>query len=191
MKHVIFDMDGTLAEWREVKDPSEYFKKGFFITLKENVGGICKYADTLSKCADGEYKVFVLSAYNPGSSAYEEKQKWCDEHTPHIPREQRLFVPYGTNKAEFYKEMLKKEELTPEDVLVDDYSVNLQDWTTAGGSAIKWLNPFNGKTGTFKGFRTDSVFELSQFIFGRNFEEGDSEGGCECGQRIDWKGDTE
>jgi len=142
-KNFFFDLDGTLAEWRLGVSIEELYTQHYFDTLKPTED-LCA---AVNKAAmERNANVYVLSAYIPGTYALEEKKAWCAEHLPNLSKSSLLFVPCGTDKASFIKNLLKRD-LTENDILIDDYSVNIQAWETAGGIAIKWLNGVNNTTG--------------------------------------------
>lgn len=159
--NVFFDMDGTIAEWRAAVNFSDLFKKGYFRTLAPT--SLSGYANQLAENGSG-VDAYILSAYLPESYAFAEKNEWADEHVPNFDRDHRIFVHDGVCKAEAIVEAMNRP-LTEHDILVDDYTLNLNAWQAAGGKAIKWLNGINGLGGRFDGPRTDSVEELHRMIF--------------------------
>lgn len=42
------------------------------------------------------------------------------------------------------------ENLSADDILIDDYSSNLVSWVASGGKGIKLLNEVNGHNGTYR-----------------------------------------
>lgn len=161
MKKVIYvDLDGTAAEWRSAASLSDLYQKGYFATLRPTE--VASFINKLVKNDEAEF--FTLSAYILDSPAYEDKNWWIDKHMPNIDKQHRIFVPTGVNKAAFVMEAFRRP-LTENDILVDDYSVNLIEWQKAGGKAIKWLNGINGINGTFKGPRVMWLPDLHEAIF--------------------------
>lgn len=159
--NIFFDMDGTLAEWRAAANFSDLFRKGYFRTLAPMP--LTGYANRLAENGSG-VDAYILSAYLPESYAFAEKNEWVDEHVPSIDRAHRIFVHDGVCKAEAIMEAMNRP-LTKCDILVDDYTLNLNAWQMAGGKAIKWLNGINGFGGRFDGLRTGSIEELERMIF--------------------------
>lgn len=159
MKRVYFDLDGTLAEWKTASTMLELQQKDYFFCLKPT--SLIPFANRLAKRRDIE--TMTLSQYLPDTYALEDKNRWCDIYTPDIDKEHRVFIPYGVGKAEFIQKTLRRP-LTMDDILVDDYSKNLKEWSVAGGTAIKWLNGTNGHGGTFRGGRIKRVPELKKMI---------------------------
>ena len=161
IKAVIFDLDGTLAEWKNETTMEELQQKDYFFRLKPT--GLVPFAIRLAKCKDTE--TFILSQYLPDTYALDDKNRWCDVYIPDISKEHRIFVPCGIGKPEYICEALRRP-LNKDDILIDDYSKNLTEWCAAGGTAVKWLNGINGKGGTFPGYRVMWVPDLENFIMG-------------------------
>lgn len=142
-----FDMDGTVSEWRPTSTIEDLYSEGYFLSLAP-CEEIIDAAKALSLAGES---VFVLSCYLSDSKyALEEKQTWIDKHMPFIKDENRLFIPYGQSKTQYMQTHFK---IGIECVLVDDYSVNLHEWASAGGIGVKVLNGINGTKGTWRGIR--------------------------------------
>lgn len=143
------DMDGTLCEWRtDLKSDEELFKKGYFLSLKENPETVKAVKEAIARGTD----VCVLSHYLSDSIfALSEKKEWLQAHLPELKAEKQYFVPYGEKKAAYVLRTEGRAFLSGEDMLLDDYSVNLHDWEANGGRGVKLLNGINGNFGTWKG----------------------------------------
>lgn len=160
ISRLFFDLDGTLAKWQEVSI-EELYRSGYFRELPATK--LAKYANGIAdELREEGIEVFILSSVL-NETARKEKDGWCDEHVPNILREHRLYVPYGSDKAAFVRELFRKP-ISQADVLVDDYSPNLVQWTAWGGNAIKWLNGINGLGNTFKGKRVGTVLALNELL---------------------------
>lgn len=141
------DMDGTLAEWRTGIREEELYEKGYFLNLKPYKTCL----ETIKKCKKKGYEIFILTAYlTPHAKA--EKQRWLDTYLPFVPAKNRLFVPYGQNKARYVEAVLGRA-IRQDDVLLDDHSPNLIHWVNAGGFGVKALNGINGTGGKWQGSR--------------------------------------
>lgn len=150
MKHVFFDMDGTLTEWREIADEAELYRRNYFLSLRPNEDVI----ESARKLSEAGEAVYILSCVLTDSPyAKEEKEAWLRKYAPFIPEEHWLFVPFGTSKPRFLTERLGIPALTSNEILVDDYSANLRDWTENHGLAVKLMNGKNGTKGTWQGLR--------------------------------------
>lgn len=146
MLQFYFDMDGTLAEWKCIKDISVLYMPGYFLDLRPQEHVVKLLLDVL----DAGYPVSVLSACL-GPQQESEKRIWLGrvfgDRRPEIPA---IFVPNGANKSKYVN-------VTNETVLIDDHSPNLVQWSNAnGGIGIKLLNEFNGSGRNWKGPRIDS-----------------------------------
>ena len=71
--------------------------------------------------------------------------EWLDQHMPFIPHDHRLFIHNGIEKIAAVPGGVR-----PSDVLLDDYTLNLNQWAKQA-KAIKLLNGINGTKGTWKG----------------------------------------
>lgn len=143
------DMDGTLAKWGHIDAFEELYQKGYYRNLEPDWNVI----DDVRKLIKAKRKVFICSCYLTDSPyAYLEKKQWLKEYLPFIENENIILIPYGTNKAEYIKEMYGIA-VGKDTVLFDDYTKNLNEWTSEGGFAIKYMNGINGTNGTWTGER--------------------------------------
>ena len=110
MKSLFLDMDGCLAEYKDVPLKALY-EQGYFANLKpiENVvNGLKLFTEE-----HPEVKVSVLSCVlNDRPNAAEEKIAWLKEYCPFLMKSV-YFVPCGTNKS-----ILANDD---ENYLLDDY----------------------------------------------------------------------
>lgn len=140
------DMDGTLAEWRTpfVSSEEQLYRilksKGYFRNLRPHtnvVEGVRKL------CIETDIPVFIASCYIPGCSALQDKKEWLDEYLPELPVRNRIFIPYGCRKEEHVPGGIQEC-----DVLLDDYTKNLKEWS---GIGVKLINPVNHSNRSWKG----------------------------------------
>lgn len=145
-KRYFIDMDGTLAKWNPVAE-EQLFEKGYFRNLEPNKEMLDFAKYLLSQKED----VFILSAYLENSNyALYEKNSWIEDYCPEIDMDHRLFVPFGTSKSLFF-DNYELSPITQNDILVDDYTLNLIDWEKSGGTGIKYLNGINHSHQTWSG----------------------------------------
>ena len=97
---IFVDMDGTLAKWNNVEF-EQLFEKGYYRNLEPNEYLLNNVNNLIRQGED----IYILSAYLTESDyAKTEKQEWVKQYLPELPEEKQIFVPYGTNKAEYLKE---------------------------------------------------------------------------------------
>lgn len=150
-KKIFVDMDGTLYKWDEHLDAQDkLYKKGYFLTCRPHLKMIEGIKTFIKRNPDVE--VFILSSYFDDSLyARREKDLSLDYFLPEIKRENRIFVPYGTIKAEFAAMHQKVGKIDETCFLLDDYSKNLHEWETCGGVGIKCKTKINGTKGSWHG----------------------------------------
>ena len=162
------DMDGTVAEWRQIKlkidneesISSEHIQKrihkilmqpGYFYTLRPHQNVI----DAINQIIqDNKIEVFVLSCCladdkTTGVSPEEQKNAWLDKYMPEIDQSHRIFVPDGQRKQDYIKSPNQET-----DFLLDDYTHNLNQWITKE-NGIKLLNNVNHTKKTWSGNKVD------------------------------------
>ena len=140
------DMDGTLAMWHPTKKLEELYEEGYFKNLEpyEEVVEAIRQIYTF----EPNVEVFILSAYLSDSSyALKEKNEWLDRYLPEIDKDHRCFCHCGTDKSAAVPEGIKET-----DVLLDDYTMNLNDWCPPG-VGIKLLNGINDTHKSWQGER--------------------------------------
>lgn len=140
---IFIDMDGTLAEWKNIKSSNELYQKGYYQSLKPN-----NYIleETKKLIREGKDIYILSSVLSDSNYALKEKNIWLNKYLPELPTEKRIFVPYGDIK---YKYLPSK--ITSFDYLIDDYTKNLLDWQKAGGTGIKFFNGINHIKGIWQG----------------------------------------
>lgn len=136
-KRLYLDMDGTLARFHdEVKYLERMYEKDFFLSLRP----FHSVVDAIRiLAAEGVIEIYVLSCCITEYSK-EEKAAWLKAFLPEIPESNYIFVNVGENKAKSLG-----HPITKDDVLLDDYNLNLGEWQDAGGTSIKLVNNINDK----------------------------------------------
>lgn len=135
------DMDGTLARFHdEVQYLERMYEPDFFQNLKPFRGAVETIREYMREYPDAE--VFILSSAVPGEppGCERQKQAWLDKYLPEIGRAHRLFPEMGTDKSTVIPGGIRKT-----DVLLDDYNKNLDEWRSAGGVSVKFVNNINDK----------------------------------------------
>lgn len=154
------DMDGTIAKWNNVAF-EDLYQHGYYKNLEPDSAIL----DEVKMLIELNIDVYILSAYLPDiyddntgelikkSYALQDKQEWIEKYLPEINKDNVIFVPYGTNKAEYLKE--NYSPVYEDDYLLDDYTNNLNEWEGYGGTGIKYRNGINGTKGTWKGLSVE------------------------------------
>ncbi len=146
MTRVFFDMDGVLAEYRQVP-VEDYLREGYFAQLAPRTEALQALA---ALAEDPAFEVHTLSAvYAENPYAVAEKKAWLQRHLPAeaLRRLNSIFCICGESKADAVPGGIR-----PTDILVDDYNGNLRDWARQG-VAIKMLNGINDRHGSWQGLR--------------------------------------
>lgn len=137
------DMDGTLAEFKNVDTLEQLYEEGYFLKLQPQEKVVEAVRIIAQECPDIE--VFILSAVLSDSPyALQEKNMWLDIYLPEIDARHRLFPPCGTDKKEAVE-----GAVTETDFLLDDYTKNLNDWEPPA-RGIKLLNGINHTRGSWQ-----------------------------------------
>lgn len=146
MTRIFFDMDGVLAEYKQVP-VEEYKRKGYFAHLAPREDALNALA---ALAEDPRYEVHTLSAvYADNPYAESEKREWLRRNLPEsaLRNLTSIFCFCGESKADAVPGGIR-----PTDILVDDYNGNLRDWQQKG-VAIKMLNGINDRHGSWQGLR--------------------------------------
>ena len=155
--NVFFDQDGVLGIYERDayigKDPI-WKKPGshYFSTVKPDHRAISLF-NLLTDAPN--VNTFVLTAINNIGPIYLEQIKdkiaWLKEHIPAI-NIQKQFIPCVSPKSQTIQAVISqtRTHMKPSDILIDDYNPNLNDWTAAGGTALKYCNGLNSEK-SYKG----------------------------------------
>lgn len=126
-----FDMDGVLAKWNKDASEEETHEKGYF--LRRILEVVVKRVILL--LISMGYKVRLLSAVYQDDHSEQDKREWLQNiGLGHV---ELVVVPYGKDKYHFV------DEEEGFQVLIDDYSKNLNAWEKAGHLAFKFFNGIN------------------------------------------------
>jgi 5'(3')-deoxyribonucleotidase len=157
--NLFLDMDGTLAKFYANPNYMEkMFEPNYFATLKPYA-----IVDTIKEIIKEMpiVKVMVLSACVDTEYCEEEKQMWLDHYLPEIPQENRAFCKVGEDKTDLARLLVGKDDIN---ILLDDYSVNLEQWKAQGWVAIKFVNGMNDKKGNDYALKVKSGKQLKELI---------------------------
>ncbi len=141
------DMDGTLAEFNPVAKIEQLYEEGYFFHL-EPLENIVSAVRELNQ--NPNYDVYILSSVLENSIyAQNEKIEWLKTYMPELNSEQVIFSLCGQSKINFVPGGVKQT-----DILLDDYTLNLNEWIQAGGKPVKVLNGINN---THRNWRQDTI----------------------------------
>jgi 5'(3')-deoxyribonucleotidase len=157
--NLFLDMDGTLAKFYANPNYMEkMFEPNYFATLKPYA-----IVDTIKEIIKEMpiIKVMVLSACVDTEYCEEEKQIWLDHYLPEIPQENRAFCKVGEDKTDLARLLVGKDDIN---ILLDDYSVNLEQWQAQGWVAIKYVNGINDKQGKDYPLKVKSGKQLKELL---------------------------
>lgn len=144
-KNVFVDMDGVLAKYA-LDTAERMYDKGFFLNRPPLKGNI-NFIKLLIK--DKRYNVYILSSLLADNEyIVDEKNAWLDKYLPEITMNNRIFVPEGVAKDVFIKTRIKGVSRA-ENILIDDYTVNLLKWQQAGFKGVKMDNGINNTRGSW------------------------------------------
>lgn len=144
-KRVFVDMDGTLAEWMPSKTLEELYQPGYFAGLNPQMSVVQAVKKLATDHADA-IETYILSAVLEDCPyAIPDKNHWLDLYLPEVISARRLFV-----SGDIPKPQAVPGGVRPDDVLLDDYTVNLLAWS-GYGKGVKLLNGINHSRGTWKG----------------------------------------
>ena len=135
--NLYFDMDGVSAVFDEKYSPQKAGRKNYFRKRPVNEAAV----DLINLLVEEGYDVHICSALCKSKYAAEDKDAWLDDHGVEVPKENRIFIPVGENKADHAEKPSKDNPVV--NVLVDDYWKNLCQWKEAGYVPIKYLNGLN------------------------------------------------
>ena len=85
---VYFDMDGTIAKWRDVP-VEESRKPGYYTDLEPET----ELLDFLGAALKADENMNILSSYYTDTRALLEKKKWLDKYLPGISSSHCPFLP--------------------------------------------------------------------------------------------------
>lgn len=157
--NLFLDMDGTLAKFYANPNYMEkMFEPNYFATLKPYA-----IVDTIKEIIKEMpiVKVMVLSACVDTEYCETEKEIWLDHYLPEIPQENRAFCKVGEDKTDLARLLVGKDDIN---ILLDDYSVNLEQWKAQGWVAIKFVNGMNDKKGNDYPLKVKSGKQLKELL---------------------------
>ena len=158
MKKIFLDLDGTLAKFNVPNALKRFeIEKGFFARL-----GAYKNIDKINEMAKTG-NVYIISA-SPNIYADLDKMTWIKKYLPNVKRENIIFCRLGINKAKYIEHKLNIK-IDKECYLLDDYTKNLNEWESAGGTGIKRITSVaDNSRGLWKGLQIKELAQLKNTI---------------------------
>lgn len=162
-RKIFFDMDGTLTVFAK-GDGMDLVTSPGYAKNREYVWPMIDAAYLLANYYG--FEPWIASAVLPYSYSIPDKDYWIDHCPGHnlgtlIPKNHRVYIPYGTNKAEHLAEVA-----VPGDVFIDDFTQNLvhvHDYFDGRVTCIKVLNGINDTHHSWSGARI-SAFSDAETI---------------------------
>lgn len=158
MNKIFLDMDGTLAKFN-VPNALERFatEKGFFARL-----GAYKGIEKINEMVKNG-NVYIISA-SPNMYADLDKMTWLRKYLPNLERKNIIFCRNGQNKAKEIEKVLDIK-IDKTCYLLDDYTKNLTEWETVGGTGIKRLTKVSDNSrGLWTGLTLKELDKLSNLV---------------------------
>lgn len=147
VKRLYVDMDGTLNKWRQAASLEELYSPNFFLNAEPHPEVLEAIRQMIKS---NQAEVHILSAVLTDSQhAVWEKEQWLQRYLPEIEPENIHFTACGQSKAD------NLPTLTADDYLLDDYTKNLSEWKSSGGTSIKLINDVNNTHGTWMGAKVE------------------------------------
>lgn len=166
MKKIInlfVDMDGTVAQFYYKKNCLEkMYEQGYFQSLPPYA--ISKAIDTFAK-RDSCVNVYILSACVDSEYCEQEKRAWLSRNMPNINPNNLIFTMVGESKLEVVKELIGEQINDYINILLDDYTLNLEQWEeNENNIGIKFLNGINDTTKKWQGHKVTNFRQLEEII---------------------------
>lgn len=176
-----FDMDGVAVqyEWScYTGKPPAYLTKGAhcYRRLKPDQ----KALTVMKKLHEAGKPTGILTTVQNLGCLYTEqvsdKMEWISEHAPWVNLRTQFFPSPGSKRDLI--ELIRRPNglaIRSDDVLIDDWNPNLNEWAAAGGLAIKYCNGINSPNkenpaASYKGIHltqdmtADEIFDLLMLI---------------------------
>lgn len=144
---IFFDMDGVLNVW-ELGTHIDVVTAPGYMKQRKPIESIVEASRMLYLCG---YECWIASAVLPYDYSIPDKNYWIEKNCPWFSQSRRIYIPYGSNKAN-----KMQGKVMPGDVFLDDYTQNLLDLRKAFSTnleCIKVLNGINDSKHTWDGKR--------------------------------------
>lgn len=164
--NLFVDMDGTVAKFYYKKNYLEkMYEQGYFENLP--LYAMAKHIDALAK-KDSCINVYILSACINSPYCEQEKVTWLLKNMPNIEPKNFIFTKVGESKLVKAISCISDEDANNINILLDDYTKNLEDWEENEGEVnsvgIKFLNGMNDTTKNWKGYKVKTFKQLMEIL---------------------------
>jgi len=167
-KNYYFDMDGVVVEYQrhayEGNDPLFMRKNQHYFKDLNPDRKMLEVIDKMHQRSryTGD-RIYLLTSIPMSGAIFNEhfhdKIHWAHTWLPYLDIDSILISVTSKRDAVEY---IQNHQLSDNDILIDDYNKNLNDWRKAGGHAIKYCNGINSPE-SFSGMKiysTQSVIEI-------------------------------
>lgn len=163
--NLFVDMDGTIAKFYYKKDYLEkMYEQGYFANLPPYA-----MAKAINDFANKEtcVEVFILSACIDSPYCEKEKIDWLLKYMPNIDPKNFLFTKVGESKIQKVINNPKIDNVNRLNILLDDYTLNLEQWKSNEHEnmvGIKFLNGINDTTKNWQGIKVKTFSQLENTL---------------------------
>jgi 5'(3')-deoxyribonucleotidase len=142
-------MDGVLVKYDigaySGDNPLWLRKNGHYFKDLEPDRKMLEFVDKLhQQCRYNDDEMFILTSLPMNSAMFNEhfhdKIIWLNKWIPYMEIDNILISVTSKRDAIEY---IKDHQLTKNDILIDDYNKNLNEWQAGGGVAVKYINGIN------------------------------------------------
>lgn len=169
MKTYYLDLDGFIVQYEldaYVGENPKYLRKNehYFKNLKPDRKALELVDKLHEQCRYTGDEMFILTSIAMNGAIFNEhfhdKITWVHEWLPYIDIDHILISVTSKRDAVEY---IRNHQLTENDILIDDYNKNLQDWRKAGGTSIKYCNGINNPD-SFDGLKLLSDMNAAEML---------------------------
>jgi 5'(3')-deoxyribonucleotidase len=163
--NLFVDMDGTVAKFYYKKNYLEkMYEQGYFANLP--LYAIAKHIDDFAK-KETCVNVYILSACVNSPYCEQEKTEWLLRNMPNINPKNYIFTKVGESKVKKIINNIDIDNVNCLNILLDDYTLNLEQWETNDQKnmvGIKFLNGLNDTTKNWQGRKIKTFNQLMEII---------------------------
>lgn len=144
---MFFDMDGVLAHFNnQIESEEVLYQQGYFKNLLPQTS-VLEAVNMMINCYPEQ--CYILTAAVESPYAIPEKKEWLSTYvTSNLKKDHILFAKCGEPKSLYIEKGIRSF-----DILVDDYTKNLDSFVNDGGRGIKVVNAINDTNKSWKGKR--------------------------------------